>query len=163
MCSLLFSCSCFGHQSPRYVKLAAQITEKTAVKIEKEKNLRLVGRGGQMMHDIQMMAMSFDLYHEVDLKEARELLVYIINEYLSEINSNVEIRPFLHEYPFTAKNVEIHIWVYKPNGSDPDLDKLYYISAINGVLTYYLDLPKTYSRKAICEETYAEASKLVNE
>ena len=113
------------------------------------------------MHDIQMMAMSFYLYHEVDLKEARELLVYIINEYLSEINSNIEIRPFLHEYPFTAKNVEIRIWAYNPDGSKLSPEKIYYISNIKGRLRYYIR--GSDPREAICEETYAEASKLVNE
>ena len=115
-----------------------------------------------MMHDIQMMAMSFDLYHEIDLKEARKLLVYVINEYLSEINSNVEVRPFLHEYPFTAKNVEIRIWAYNPDRSKLPPEKIYYISAINGNLNYYRRGPKKYTRQAICEETYAEALKLIN-
>jgi len=55
-----------------------------------------VGTGGQMM------AMSFDYYQEVDLKTARELIVYDINEYLSVINGNNEIKPYLHEYPFTG-------------------------------------------------------------
>ncbi len=155
--SLLFGCSFFDHQSPRYVKLAANITEKTAGKLKEQKNLYLIGTGGGMMHDIQMMAMSFNFYQEVDLKKARELVVYAINEYLVDINNNEEIRPYLHEYPFTAKNVEIRIFIYKPNGTNPPLDKICYISAIDGILTYYLDLPETYSRKAICKETYEKA------
>ena len=65
-----------------------------------------------MMDDIQMMAMSFNYYEEVNLKTARELTIYVINEYLSAINSNKELRPYLHEYPFTAKNVEIRIFIY---------------------------------------------------
>jgi hypothetical protein len=162
MFSFLFGCSSFGYQSPRYVKLAHEITEKTAKKLKEQKNLYLAGTGGQMMDDIQMMAMSFDYYQEVDLKTARELIVHVINEYLSAINSNKEIKPYLHEYPFTAKNVEIRIWVFEPNGSNPPLDKIYYISATNGSLVYYLDLPETHSRRAICKETYEEASRAIS-
>ncbi|MGB7127855.1 MAG: hypothetical protein WBD50_02035 [Candidatus Rhabdochlamydia sp.] len=115
-----------------------------------------------MMNDIQAMHMSFHFYQEVDLKEARELLVYAISEYLLDINSDEEIRPYLHEYPFTSKNVEIRIWIYKPDGTCPSLDKIDYISAIDGILTYYLDLPETYSRQAICKETYEEALKAIS-
>jgi hypothetical protein len=158
----LFGCSSFGHQSPRYVKLAHEITEKTAEKLKGRKDLFLVGTGGKMMNDIQAMDMSFDFYQEVDLKEARQLVVHIIKEYLSDINGNKEIRQYLHEYPFTAKNVEIRIFIFEPNGTDPPLDKIYLISAINGILTYYLDLPETYSRRPICKETYEDALKQVN-
>ena len=160
--SFLFGCSSFGYQSPRYVKLAHEITEKAAKELKAQKNLYLIGTGGQMMDDIQMMAMSFDYYQEIDLKTARELIVHVINEYLLAINSNKEIKPYLHEYPFTAKNVEIRIWVFEPNGSNPPLDKIYYISAIDGSLAYYLDLPETQSRQAICKEAYEEALQAIS-
>jgi hypothetical protein len=98
------------------------------------------------------MLMGFHLYQEVDLKEARELLIYAVNEYLLDINNNEEVRPCLHEYPFTAKNVEIRIWIYKP-----DSIKISYISAIDGILTF--DLPET--RQTICKESYEEALQTV--
>src|SRR3989304_4343271 len=51
MFSFLFGCSSFGYQSPRYVKLAHEITEKTAKELKMQKNLYLIGTGGQMMED----------------------------------------------------------------------------------------------------------------
>ena len=39
---------------------------------------------------------------------------------------------------------------------------IYYISAINGVLDYYIRGEEKYSRKAICEETYEEALQKAN-
>src|SRR3989344_2061400 len=138
MFSFLFGCSSFSQLLPDYEKIAHKITEKTAKKLEEEKKLYLVGTGRKMMNDIQAMDMSFYFYQEVDLKTARDLIVYVINEYLAAINNHKRIRPYLHEYPFTAKNVEIRIWIFEPNGSDPPLDKIYYISAVDGILTYYL-------------------------
>ena len=162
MFSFLFGCSSFWHPLPDYEKIADDITEKTAQKLKEKKDLYLIGTGGGMMNDIQMMAMSFDYYQEVDLKKARELLVYAVNEYLSDINSNEEIRPYLHEYPFTAKNVEIRIWIWKPDRSKPSSEKILYISAIDGILTYYLDFPEKYTFKAIYEETYEEALQAIS-
>ncbi len=162
MFSFLFGCSSSWHSLPDYEKIADDITEKTAQKLKEKKNLYLVGTGGRMMNDIQMMAMSFDYYQEVDLKKARELLVYAVNEYLLDINNNEGIRPYLHEFPFTAKNVEIRIWIWKPDRSKPLSEKIYYISAINGVLSYYIRGLEEYSRLAICKETYEEALQAIS-
>lgn len=46
MFSFLCGCSSLGYQSPEYVKMAHNITEKTAKKIEEQKNLYLIGTGG---------------------------------------------------------------------------------------------------------------------
>ena len=94
--SCICGCSFFGYQSQDYEKIANKITERTAKKLKAQKRLVLIGTGGQMMHDIQMMAMSFNFYQEVDLRTGRELIIYAINEYLSAINSDEEVRPYLH-------------------------------------------------------------------
>ncbi|NNM43196.1 MAG: hypothetical protein HKM07_02510 [Chlamydiae bacterium] len=136
------------------------MTIQTGKKLKDEKGLILIGTCSQMMDNIQLMGMSFNFYQTVDLSHARELLIYSIEKYLSSINSDQKIRPYLHEYPFGAKNVEISIHFYNPDGSDVALDKIYYASAIDGKLSYYVDLPEKYSRKSIHEETYEQALQL---
>jgi hypothetical protein len=158
MFSFLFGCSSFS-LSPDYEKIADKITEKTAKKLKEQKGLFPAGTGGRMMDDIQMMAMSFDYYQEVDLKTGRELIVHIINEYLSAINSNKEIKPYLHEYPFTAKNVEIRIFIYNPDRSELPPEKIDCITSINGTLKYYI---RSNPRQAIYEETYEQASRAIS-
>jgi hypothetical protein len=152
--SFLFECSFFGYQSPRYVKLAHEITEKVAKELKAQKNLYLIGTGGRMMDDIQMMAMSFNYYQEVNLEQARKLLIYVINEYISDINNDQDVRPYLHEYPFTSKNVEIRIFIYGPDRRKLPPEKIGYISSIDGVLEYYTRADDDHP---ICRETYAEA------
>lgn len=147
-----------------YETIANKITKEVAIKLEKEKGLRCIGTGGRMMNDIQRMGMSFQLFHEVDLIEARKILVYVIIEYLKLINENKNIRPYLHNYPFQPKNVEIRIWMQKPDGQDVPPDKLDYVSSINATLRYYLpDEPKIGTEKKLYEETYDEALKIVQD
>ena len=151
----LFGCSSSSHQpSLDYEKIADAITANTAKKLEEQKKLYLIGTGGGMMHDIRMMAMGFQFFHEVDLKEARELVVYAVREYLSDINNNEEVRPYLRNYPFTAKNVEIRIWIYNPDRSELPLDKIYCITALNDLINYYT---RSNPRIAIYEESYEQA------
>ena len=150
--------SCFGYQSPYYIKLADKITAKTAKKLEEQKHLYLIGTGGQMMDDIQMMAMSFAYYQEVSIETARELIVYAISNYLSAINTNAEIKPYLHEYPFTAKNVEISIFIYNPDRSKLPQEKIYCIECMKGKIGYYT---RANPHQAICEENYEKALQVI--
>jgi len=163
--SLFYSCGSIEpkaskDQSPLdYEKIADGITNKTAKKLQKEKGLVLIGTGGQMMNDIQMMAMSFDLYREVNLEEARELLVFIVQKYLKNINKTEEIKPYLHEDPFTVGNIEIRIWLHNPDGSDLASEKIRYISVLEGKFKCRSEL---LGRRPFHEESYEEAVKIVN-
>ena len=148
------------NQSPRYVQIAHKITQETGKQIEKEKGLVLAGTGGGMMDDIQMMAMGFDLYHEVSLKEARELVVYATEKYLENINAKKEIRAHLHNSPFTAKNIEIRIWISNPDRSNLPFNSIKYISGLEGRISYYSKVSG--KPKLLLRETYEEALEIVN-
>src|ERR1700733_3214981 len=137
---ILTSCSLIDY-IPDYEKIADQITIQTAKKLREEKKLHLIGTGGGMMDDVEMMAMSFTYYQELDLPSARKLLTYALNEYLAAINSSVKIRPYLHEFPFTARSIEIVIFIYKPDRTKLSYDKIQCISAVKAVLTYYFEVP----------------------
>jgi len=155
----------YERQIPDCQQIADKLTEKTARQLQEQKNLSsewpgglfLVGKGGRRTNDIQAMHMNFGFSELVDLKAARELIVCSISEYLKNINTSKEIKPYLKEYPFTAKNVEMDIQIRKPGGSRIPLNEIHHISAIDGILTYYLDFPETCSRQNFFKETYEEA------
>jgi len=99
---------------------------------------------------------------EDDIKKGtKSSLVDSVEEYLSAINSNEKIRPYLHNYPFTAKNVEIVIYFHNPNGSNVASGKISIAAAKRGKVICYIDYPEKYTIKTIHEETYEEALKLV--
>lgn len=154
-CFLLFYF--FYSDVVNYEKFAHKITIKTAQKLRDEKGLYLIGTGGQMMDDIQMMYMGFQYFKPINVESGRDLLVCSIQLYLNEINQNEKVNPYLHSYPFTVKNVEIRIWIRNPDGSKVSSDELRYISAIDGILSYYMDGTEEYSRETVHEETYEEA------
>lgn len=150
---LLIACS--GYKVSNYEKMADKITAKTAKKLEKERELILIGTGGGMMHNIRMMAMSFVYKHEIDVDEGRTLLIAALGEYIEAVNTNEEIRPYLANYPFDPKNIEIRIFIHNPDNSNVEEGKISVISAINGILKY--DADEGYGYKRIHRETYEEA------
>ena len=134
---LLSSCSSPPQQPLDYEQIADQITAETGRQLKKEKGLVLIGTGGGMMYDIQMMAMSFNFYQEVSIEKARKLLVYTAEKYLKNINANKEVRPYLHDNPFTEKNIEIAIFFHKKDGCDVSKDCLSIVSTRKGEVDYY--------------------------
>ncbi len=143
--------------------IVTSLTKIVAEKLFLKENLRLVGSGGQMMNEIEKLIMKFDYGQEIDLNKARQLIIIAIQSYLEEINQSKEIRRYLKNYPFTPNNIEVGIYVHKPDGSKVPKNKLFYISAIDSIIYYYLDNPKFYSRIILHQETYDEALKILNE
>ena len=157
--SLAFGCNSMTYKLSDDEKIVNQITQETARKLKEKKNLILIGTGGQMMHEIEMLAMSFNYYQEVDLNTARNLIVYAINEYLSNINDNKKIRPYLSNYPFTSKNVEIMIFVYGPNRLELPPEEIYCITSRKGIIRYYTRSDRDHP---ICKETYEQALQAIS-
>ena len=109
------------------------------------------------MDQIRMMGMSFHYLGEMSIEKGRELLIYCIDEYLSAINSNEQMRGHLSHYPFTCKDIEIRIFVSKPDSTDVPIGDLSVIGAYDGCLTYKIRQSGAAALKRIYEETYEEA------
>lgn len=164
---LLFLSACnnpsSNYEPPEYEKLADRITLKTSDKIEKEKGLRLIGTGGGMMNKIRMMAMSFECCKEINMEEGRELVIYCVNEYLSAINSNEELRPHLVHYPFTAQDVDIVLYICRPDRTEVPMGTLSVVAEREGVVVYKVPGPFPTLLKRIREEKFEEAVKILNQ
>ena len=107
------------------------------------------------MNEIQMLALAFDYYQPVSLEEARELLVYAVDEFVAAINADEKIRPYLGNYPFQPKNVEIRLFIHNRDGHNVKPGDLYVVTAVNGQLNYKID-DKPYL-KTIHKESYEAA------
>lgn len=102
---LLFLSAC--HKS--HSDLADAQMSCYAKKAYQEKGIILEGSGGSMMNDIKEFAMSFKCSLHLTLAQTRVLMVQVVDEFLQQVNANEEIRPYLHSYPLTVKNVSLMI------------------------------------------------------
>ncbi|MBI5346932.1 MAG: hypothetical protein HZB76_07315 [Chlamydiae bacterium] len=161
---LIFMVGCSDHKSSDYepskrAKIEHEVSVKTVKEICQNKNLKCIGFGGGDVYDIRMLSLSFKTHGKVNVDEARELIVYCAELFLSNINANEKMRPLLHNFPFTRKNIEIRIF----SETEPSNDYPLYISyaaAIEGVVTYYKN--NQFDRlEQFYQETYEEALKKV--
>ncbi len=158
---LLSACHSSSPKTPDYEKMADKITLETAKKIEAEKGLRLCGVGGGAINHIRKLNMSFDCRQEITIEQGRELIVYCVTEYLSAINKNEEIRPYLIHFPFTPKDVEIEIFTYKNDGTEIPVGALSIVCEVDNNVKYKIRQIGVSSIKTTLIETYDEAVRLL--
>ena len=150
---------------PEYEKISDKITAKTAKKLSKKYQLDPAGSGGSMMHDVEMLALSFNCYRPLSIDESRRLVVGCVNEYLNSVNENKEIRPYLHNFPFTEENLEIVIFFYENNNfKDVQPGQVSCASTVKGKIFYHTkDSQDEYKLETLHQETYEEALRIVKE
>ena len=132
-----------GYPGNERQKLVNEVRKKTAIQLHRQFNLHPCGTGAQMMHEIKMLALSFNYNQEISLEQGRELLIAAVNEFVSTVNSTERIHPYLYNYPFEPRNVEVRIFLHNADRSDLPMGKICVISAINGILEYEIEDPST--------------------
>jgi hypothetical protein len=143
-----------------YEIIADEITMQAIDKLEKTKHLKFAGWGGAMMNDIQEMHLSFNCYTPMNISSARRLVIECVEEYLKIINSNETLRPYLHNYPFTNKQIELTIYIYDHDDNKTLFPFLGCVASWKNTI-YYLGYDEKPEAKKMLQEPYDEAVKIV--
>jgi hypothetical protein len=106
---------CCSFKEIDYCNLSDKIFIPYNTELCKKRNLFLVGSGGAMMDDIQKVNASYFSFEKMTVEDARKLYVDIAEGYISRYNKNEQIRPYLHNYPFTIDNFHILIGFLDPS------------------------------------------------
>ena len=88
------------------MKTIDQIVKGYAYKIKKEKNITLISAKGSNKKKIESIELLFDSHYLVETKEARRLLVYLVENFLSHVNAFAKDHPQLSSTPLTIENLE---------------------------------------------------------
>jgi hypothetical protein len=151
-----------GYVSPRYVTLAEEIQGSVARKLAKRYDMSLFGLGGGMADSVNIICLSFQIRKPLTKEELRYILIDCVEEILAAFNANEEIRPYLLNYPFLPKNVEMVIFITDPTGRDLYDPTIAVASATNGKVNYFTNDPDNEFRyKSEFTESYEEALKIV--
>lgn len=140
-----------------------QISDRTIIRFSKEmkakRNLLIWGIGGGADNGVWLLTVSFGMYHAPLTKdEARKLIVGCVEDFLTTINQDEELKPYLKTYPFTSKNVELNIFLYGPDKSRILSPYIADISSTEGIIYYGINDPNNqYKYLSRTSETYEEA------
>ncbi len=152
----------FGHRKADYCKMAERLADRYAIEFAQPRGLMLCRYGGAMMDDIQEVSLGFTSFIALSVDQARIYYVEMMEEFLCRINSDEEIRPYLHNYPFEEENIKLRIGFDDSQGkilSDGQVaqmgivkDHKLYFAAYDSEKEKFYDLH---------EESYEEALKIV--
>ncbi len=145
-----------------YVVIAQDLRADMAKKLSKRHKMRVIGISGGLADCVNVLGLRFEMTGPVTKERLREILVNCVEEFLAAINANERLRPFLKNFPFTSKEIEIIIFVSDKKGYeifDPDIGVA---SAVNGKISYNTtDRANPYGYKGDFIENYEEALEFV--
>ena len=106
-----------GSKISKHAKIAHNIMSDATRTIEKQYNASLVKFGTSIHSTVESLDLGFSIPKKLSQDELRKMLVNSVGIFLKAINSNEEIQPYLHEIPFTEKNVKIVFYPPDENSS----------------------------------------------
>lgn len=114
-------------------------------------------------NEVKMLMLAFTYNKPIEIEEGRKLIVHAVETFVSMINNDERIHPYLYNYPFESKNVQIEIYIKNPDYSSVEPEKICILSAAEGNVEYEVRDSTTLRLKTIHEETFSEAQKKVYE
>jgi len=136
-------------------------TREIAKVLSKKYDLEVVGFGGSIHDTIEDMSLSFSCKRTLTLDEYRKLVVHCAEDYLEMINADLELKPYLHHYPFTSHDIFLMIFTYNEEGKRLAVGEMSCVSVMKGKVCFSIRKTKT-SIEDRKEENFEEAKQLVD-
>jgi hypothetical protein len=151
-----------GEENHNYEIYVDEVIKSFANEMFREFNLICIGDGGRMPYDVETIQVDFTEYKRRSIEEARKLEVAATERFLKIINDHEKIRPFLREFPFTPKRVQVCISFNKKNDTYyPGKNNVAYMSLINGKIYYRGYDSDNQKLVDLFEEPYESALKII--
>lgn len=160
--SIFIIVSC-AKKNSKQSQIAHKIIDNFSVKMKKEHYLNLQGKGLGFSKGMNLFLVRYKIHKKINLEQARNLIVNCSQTLLAMINSNIELRPFLSNYPYNNNNLDIIITFYDELDERAAFPNLAFISVGEGKI--YYDFYDTLKQDFVPShrESYEEALKIVRD
>lgn len=144
-----------------YTDYAYEMIDSYSKELKTQQGFALSGKGGSLTKDINILFLHFDSSKELNIDQSRQLYVRSVEGLVNKVNTDANIRPYLHNYPFTWRNVDLKISFYK-NGQMISDGNIAYISTVNEIVRYVVYDAVKDELITKYKEPYEEAVRIVN-
>lgn len=154
---------CFtGNVNTRYGQLAQKEMNAHSDEMCRKYGFEVAGTGGSFTTDIRSVYLMYVCKQHLSLQQARRLYVSVVEDLVTRLNANRNIRPFLHEYPITGKNIEIDLSFENRDGTSFKNNEVAFISNMDGKgIVYYVSQEGSDRIEILHRESYEEALRIV--
>jgi len=152
-------------EDKKHTRIFYGTLEKACQYIEKKYKLTCTATGGKALGGpITLFRLCFDIRAPLSREQLRNILIKSSKDFLSIVNSDQEVQPYLAKRPFTLENIEIIIFNNDKTGRDV-CDPIIAVADINkNGLSFQTNEPENeFAYKNTYKETYEEALKTVQE
>ena len=104
--------SCSAKSYSQYAQHAINVH---ADQMHQTMNWDLWGIGGAWTTDVRTLSLKYYVYDQVDIAGARRLYVLGVESLIKLVNADLEIRPYLRNFPFTYRNTDILLAISRPD------------------------------------------------
>jgi len=145
------------NSSPIHCKHVNRISDAFLDVASEKYGLACSGKGGALMDKVNSVTLVFDSQEEnVPVERVRRLFVNSVEDYLSRINDDEKLRPYLSHYPFTQSGVNFRI-----SFQATKKDEIYLVFLSHGKIIYMTKDENQAPLVKLSEETYEEAREIV--
>jgi len=114
------------YKLPEDEQAVGNILQKIAKHLEIKYSMQAAGTNVGMPDGIvELLGLDFQINHILTKDEARKILIESGEFFLSTVNADTAIRPYLKNYPFTYDNINIVLFMREPSGYNayhPNID-----------------------------------------
>jgi hypothetical protein len=142
---------------------AKKISNIVIKEMKRDYSLYCDGQGGGMPDNLRSIKVSFVAYRKGSIEEAREIEVKAIQRFIKLINEDEKLRPYLCEFPFPTRGIEVSLSFNQKNGSYYPDNALAFITHINGILYYESRSLAMDKFTPLHQESFEEALKIVQQ
>ncbi len=161
---IFVGCEMPNHQNveiPKSEKAVNDLLYKISQSFEKKYKMNAIATNVSMPGGVvKLLGLDFQIRGPLSKNEIRKILIDTAQEFLTSVNSDVAVRPYLENYPFKIKNIDITLFLIDAKGIRLDDPHIGIASISRGTLDYDIlittDIP---SIKSEFEESYEEVLK----
>jgi hypothetical protein len=102
-------------------------------------------------------------YHFASVDKAREFMIEKINEYVKPFNEEKRLRLFMHDFPFTGKNLELSFMFFNDYSTPVQPPFICEVAVKEGTIFYSTWDPINKELKIFHSEPYEKALRILKE
>ena len=149
-------------EDPIYCHYSHAITDKYCAEMAKNYKLYCYGYGGKFLKRVDQIDLSFNTVQNLNVAQARKLIIKCSEELLKRINADNDIKPYLSHYPFTEKGISLGVSFDQEDQKRVSSKFVAMVFTVDGNIYYSSYNHNKKKFQDVHEETYQEALKIVN-
>jgi hypothetical protein len=91
---------------------------------------------------IHEIGVHFRIHKLISKQKARQIVVECTQDFIKELNNHPHLKPYFKNYPCTAKNINIYLFIFHPDGEMTYFPDLGVTSTRNGTIEFDTNDPK---------------------